>query len=258
MQKSVAVITSLIVAALAAGCSSGPASKHAAPSAVAACSDPRTVYLFRGAGVMALYESQAWVRLSLANLDKPNARLLEAVIPASTTWTLRDLRLSAKDGKRVARYMKDLYDQTIRSVVAAQVCFTSWNRVTVMKLSVATGTTAQRARRLTDGLYAVAPTVVKPGGSIIAVLLRGSNDDAVYTFDPALNWYAVPNNVTRVYPVSESRTVAGNLDIFIFRLPEDIASGTYVLAPLSQQRVSNVGPGFINGALYGDFSFQVE
>jgi hypothetical protein len=256
---------------LAAGCASHPAAattaKRSAAGRALACPTPRTVYLFRATGGMASQESMTWLRISLLNFPHESSELYEAVIPAATTWTLRDLRVDRRDGRRIASFMQDaghgnpaMYNYGNPSVVAADVCFTSWNRVRVLKLSVVSGEAADRAAHLTRGFYGVSPTTVPPGGAITLLLLQGSNDDALYLhpWSGTVRWWAVPYGKIAVYPVAITRVSTGTMDILRIELPRDLPKGRYFLALLGEQEVQNLGPGFMNGNSDGDFSFEVR
>ncbi len=274
MPRRTFIMVLMALIPLAAGCATHPAT--AAPSAkrpavasrALACPTPRTVYLFNATGGMASQESITWLRLSLLTLPHAsNGRMLEAVIPSATTWTLRDLRVDLRDSRRISSFIQNetrsnpaMYNYENPSVVAADVCFSSWNRVRVLKLSVVSGKAADRAAHLTRGFYGVSPTTVRPGGVLTILLLQGSNDDALYLhpWSGTVRWWAVPYGKIAAYPVVIARTSTGTMDILRIELPQDLPTGRYFLALLGEQEVQHLGPGFMNGNSDGDFSFEVR
>ena len=153
-----------------------------------------------------------------------------------------------------------MYNYENPSVVAAKVCFSSWNRARVLRLSVASGQAADRAAHLTRGFYGVTPTTVRPGGVLTLLLLEGSNDDALYLhpWNGPVLWWAVPYGKIAAYPVAITRVSTGIMDILRVDLPQDLPQGRYFLALLSEQEVQHLGPGFMNGNSDGDFSFEVR
>ncbi|MDA8346982.1 MAG: hypothetical protein M0Z66_16180 [Thermaerobacter sp.] len=172
--------------------------------------------------------------------------------------------MDAKDAKQIAKVWKGMLDSgspSISTVMSAKVCFTGSDQVIASHVRAATGRTAVTAIRLTEGIEMVAPTVVKPGGAIFVVLDRGSYEDAIFQggFNGVVNWYAVSTSGMHVYrtPVLHHST-AGNHELFEFGMPQGMTSGTYSLVLLTPQRASAKGMGFLNGAVGGDFVFQVQ
>ncbi len=212
-------------------------------------------------------ESADWLGLSL---DPANRRavvrdqLVEAVIPSETAWTVRDLTVSPNDGQKISQSWHNAMDKypEVEKVLSAGVCFQSWNKASVMKLSVVSGANAQRAQHLTRGMYAATPRVLMPGGAFFVVVFSGSWDGMIYSnmrSNANINWYAVNVTAPKIYPVSLVQfKSSGNMDIYEFALPEYISAGSYILAPLTHERAANIGSGFMNGAVDGDFTFHVQ
>lgn len=268
MHEKIALI--VVVGLLLAACGSAPASAptaRLAKSTPAACAAPKTVYLFPGGTGIWDGESALWTHLSLfpSNRIAPasvrNDALVEAVVPSATAWVVRDLRVGAKGAKEISRAATALrHSASPATVISAKVCFTSWNQVRVSHLAMVTGPTAAAAVRLTYGMEMVAPTVVQPGGAIFVLLDRGSFDDAIYQggFNGVVDWYAVRTDGMQVYRTPLLHHVAaGNSDLFEFGMPQGMVGGTYQLVLLTPQRASAKGMGFLNGAVGGDFTFQV-
>ena len=129
-------------------------------------------------------ESAAWLRLSLDPARRPAVlkdELVEAVVPSTTAWTVRDLRLGAKDGEHVAQAWQEAQaiSPDVQKVLSAEVCFTAWDQVTVRKVSTVAGAAAQRAQHLMRGMYAAGPNVLRPGGSFLVAVFAGSLDGTV-------------------------------------------------------------------------------
>lgn len=250
----------ILAAMLLSGCktSSTSAQRTSQPER---CSSPATVYVFEQAAAITPQESDAWLSVSLVD-KKSNNRRIEGVIPSETIWTVRDLSLSAEDGKRVAKYIQThegiLFGGPRGSVVSAGVCFTSFDHIRILRLSVVSGPPVQRAWYLVEGLYAVGPTSVRAGGTITVVLCQGSYDDVLYqeASYPTVGWYAIHYNTA--YPVSMRRVSANGLAIYEATIPLGIPKGTYFLAQLPPQIAEHFQPGSANGEVTGGFSFIVH
>jgi hypothetical protein len=272
VMNKLTVATRLIaVGVFVGGCGSSPtATPGRGPSkatAIVACSSPKTAYLFPGGTMIGQGENSNWLRLSLYPASRSavvHDQLVEAVVPSDAAWTVIDLRISPRDGKRISQSWQEAMDKYPdgEKVLSAKVCFHSWSKASVLEMSVVTGANAQRAQHLTRGMYAASPSVLKPGGSFFVAVFEGSWDGMIYSnmrANPNIAWYAVNVTAPKIYPVSLAQFASsGNLDIYEFVLSEHIPTGSYTLAPLTAERAANVGPGFMNGATDGDFTFQVQ
>lgn len=282
--RRVAPVAIAMSGLLLAACSSNPTTSSTAQSAKrsSSCSSPKTVYLFPYGRGVEVGESATWKALSLNDglhtATIAEDRLVEAVVPYSTSWVVTDLHIDATGAKRLSRLAKSmalkLADASNPSVLSARACFTGLDEVTVLHVGVVTGPIAVTAIRLTNGMEMVTPTTLQPGGVIFVVLDRGSLDNQVYQggFAGNLNWYAVriggavsgsgsSTDMMQVYRVQMLHYAnVGNKEVFEFGLPPVIMAGVYQLALLTPQAVSATGPrnmGILNGAATGDFTFQV-
>ena len=124
-----------------------------------------------------------------------------------------------------------------------------------------TGAGAMKAIQRTQGIALVAPSVVRPGGTLFVVLDRGSYEDAVFQggFNGVVDWYALGSNGVGLYrtPMLD-HTTADNQALFAFGMPAGMAPGTYSLVLLTSQRARARGMGFLNGASGADFIFSVR
>ncbi len=266
MNKLMVAIGVIALGVIAGGCSSSPSvtPNQGKPMASAACSSPQTVYLFpggvTGAGINPPGGNAYWLRLSLATLSMnrhavEKDQLVEAAIPSDAGWTVRDVTFSPNDGKRISQSWRSAKD-SVAKVLSAEVCFQSWSKASILKLSVVTGSIAERAQHVARGMFAAGPSVLKPGDAFFVAVYAGSSDGWVYSTtqsNPHLAWYAVNVNVAKTYPVSLAHfTSTGNIDIYEFQLPESMLTGTYQLTPLA------LAPASGGMAMDGDFSFRVE
>lgn len=264
MNRLTSAIVIIAVGVLAVGCGSSPSTttnQGTSKAAVtAACSSPKTVYLFPGGTMIGQQgESSTWLRLSLDPASSPSVvkdELVEAVIPSAVAWTVRDLRVSPKDGKMISQFWREA--QYSSKVLTAELCFESWNTANVLKLSLTGGAVAQRAVHLTHGMLASGPNVLKPGGTFFITVYQGSFDGQIYQqwmSNSKSQWYAA-NPSREVYQVSLLQHVLINeIDFYEFSLPGNIPAGSYFLVPLSSPGVAKEQTG---GLETGDFSFQVQ
>ena len=238
---------------------------HATAKLKTSCITPVTAYFF-GEGVGGLSgESPAWW-----NVSRPIAgrgRAVEAVVAGSPLWTVEDLYLTPTDTKRVmAQWKPGTFSLT---PVVARVCFRSRDSVSVLSARLASGAAATRALELAEGIEIAVPTSAKPGGTLTVVFSQGSLYDVTYrsilpSENVVLYAYTHPNNLLYQLTLLHFSS-ANDQDVFVFALPQDMASGTYSLVfqhpGLPRSPGTKPGePGFLfaNGVMDGGFTFQVQ
>ncbi len=267
MKKLMVAMGMVALAVIAGGCSSSTSvtpNQGKPMGSVSTCSSPQTLYVFpggaTGAGINPPGGSAYWLRLALATHSTnrhavQKDQLVEAVIPSDAAWTVRDVTFSPNDGKKISQFWRNTKD-SVAKVLSAEVCFQSWSKASLLKLSVVTGSKAERAQHVARGMFAAGPSVLKPGETLFVAVYAGSSDGWVYRTTQSnahLAWYAVNVKVAKIYPVSLAHFMStGNIDIYEFQLPKSMLTGTYQLMPLAEAPASG------GMAMDGNFSFRVE